>query len=470
MSATHTDDADASDCKVQLGAVAEAEAAIIEEIARAEHWDAHRDDEAQRNACPADMIPSEQDMIEFTGDGMPDSPPLAARTECEQLARAAMGFPEGLEAEFFIGGWEGHFALSLVGKDMAAFALGFTARGLQDRLQDGARHPFGPIIRAWQAARAPAVTPERRKDKRLLPVIPQQPRKSRPERLRGTLLAARSAEAAGGQLQLFDTPARNHVPLLSLLDASRRPVMAKGRGAPLPARLFVNTVLAVPAAERRRAVTPVEITVRELRDMNFPNGASQWRNRDWPALRAALEEAETYITPLPDGSPYGTDWRIIRLRNPLSGLEDRRGLPDLDGVVRLEVAFPPGSHAGPSVALPELENLSVTSAPRWRAYIAALSVAWKPGKTRRPAGKGAPFGWSRNREDYPVLSLEDRRLLAFGEGDTKHRTKSDIDAPWRGLPGLVTLERQTDPLTGETGFRMIPAEAACENDETGETR
>ncbi|MCY4230073.1 MAG: hypothetical protein OXF26_04155 [Alphaproteobacteria bacterium] len=129
-------------------------------------------------------------------------------------------------------------------------------------------------------------------------------------------------------------------------------------------------------------------------------------------------------------------------------------------------AYPPGATDGPIVELPALDALSVESAPRWRAYLASQSLNWLPGKTRRPAAKGAPFGWSHNPADYPVLTREDRRRLAFGEADTKHRTKSEIDDAFRDLPSLVTLEQEIDPRTGEIGFRIMPAEATPDRDQT----
>ena len=55
-----------------------------------------------------------------------------------------------------------------------------------------------------------------------------------------------------------------------------------------------------------------------------------------------------------------------------------------------------------------------------------------------------------------VLTIKDR--LAFGEADTKHRTKDQINAPWRDLPGLSAVEKVIDARTGEVGWRIIPAE------------
>ena len=69
--------------------------------------------------------------------------------------------------------------------------------------------------------------------------------------------------------------------------------------------------------------------------------------------------------------------------------------------------------------------------------------------------------WTRDRSRYPVLTLDDRRRLAYGAGDAKHRTRAEIDAAWRDLPGLVVVsEDAIDPDTGEVGWLVLPEDAA----------
>ena len=143
------------------------------------------------------------------------------------------------------------------------------------------------------------------------------------------------------------------------------PVMAQGRGAPLPMRLFVRALASVRPADRELATARLALKVRELRDGLFPNG---WRiGQHWPVLRDALLHARDYA--IHDGR--GRWWPLA-----LRSMPDAPGLDDL---VVLDVAFPPGSKAGPSIDLPAMDRLSVDSASPWRAYIAAHSVAWQPG-------------------------------------------------------------------------------------------
>ena len=120
----------------------------------------------------------------------------------------------------------------------------------------------------------------------------------------------------------------------------------------------------------------------------------------------------------------------------------------LDDVVVIDLAPVPGAVSGPSVDLPWLDHMGVTSGPKWRAYIAGRSLVWLPGTTRRPVpGTAGRFGWSRNFEDYPVLTMADLRRHSFGEHDAKNRTRAAILAPWQDLPDIILVEA-TDPRSG----------------------
>lgn len=321
------------------------------------------------------------------------------------------------------------------------------------------RHPLAPLVDAW-AERPPSVPVNRRADRRILPVVRATVRETRPERLRAwTFSGLGPAETAQGELPLFDVPERRSVPILDLADSSGVPVMAKGRGAPLSLRLFVQAGLAVAPEDRTREHVRIALTVRDLRDGLFPGRKQTGRGirssydpkRHWPTIRQALKEARDYTIRLPDGSR----WFMFALRQlPPEG---PGGYPDLDGVVVLDLAFPPGTKTGPVIDLPELVRMGADSGPRYRAYLAAHSLNWIPGVTRRPLPPGKrQWGWSRSETDYPVLTETDMRRLAFGENDSKHRTKAQLEKPWEELPGVRTLKRAVDPKTGEVGWRFIP--------------
>ena len=294
------------------------------------------------------------------------------------------------------------------------------------------------------------VEPETRQDKRILPRIAVS--ESRPERKAGMLFAGlhEGRRIHAPELPLFPevAPAKR-VPILDLVDAAGLPVMARGRGAPLPLRLFVRALASVRPEDRRRPTVGFALRLRELRDGLFPNGG--WRvGKHWPELRHALMHARDYA--IHDGRGR---WFPVALRY----MPDA---PNLDDIIMLEVAFPPGSYSGPVVNLPEMDRLSVDSAARWRAYIGAHSLAWQPGTTRVPAPRaGGRYVWTRDLAAYPVLTVEDRRRLAFGAGDKKHRTRSEIDAAFRDLPGLIVLtEQAANDRTGEVGWLVLPEDAA----------
>ena len=166
-----------------------------------------------------------------------------------------------------------------------------------------------------------------------------------------------------------EEPTRKDVGILSLYDEyAKTPVMAKGKGAPLAARLFIRAGLAVSPRDRNRESVRMAVTVRELRDWLYPNG---WQaGRDWPNVRDALMKARDITVP----SPSGGRWFLLAVRH-LPG-EDSRGRPLLDDHVILDMAFPPGTGSGAPIDLQTMDALSVQSAPAWRAFIATRALNW----------------------------------------------------------------------------------------------
>lgn len=314
-------------------------------------------------------------------------------------------------------------------------------------------HPFAPYVEAWQeGARTPVeVRPDRRRDRGIVPAITLGRTDSAREA--GMRFGVRDGPGPGqiGEIPLFpEIASEKRVPLLDVVDAAGVPLRARQGGAALESRLFVHILMSVRHKERRFGDVRLAITLRELRDGLFPNG---WkRSQDLPRLRQALMTARDYAIRDAKGR-----WWPIALRY----MPDE---PTLDDMIVLDLAFPPGSASGPVVDQPAIERLSVKSAPRWRAALAAPSVAWIPGVTRVPAPRaGGRFVWSRNRDAYPVLTFEDRRRLAFGldDRDRRNRTRAEMDAAWRNLPGLRVVDRQAiDRNTGETGWLILPCDAA----------
>ena len=207
----------------------------------------------------------------------------------------------------------------------------------------------------------------------------------------------------------------------------------------------------------RSARGRLAVTVRELRDFLFPHGWKRWR--DWPRIRDALFRARDYVIPGPfllEGRRVG-NWLPFALRGEPG---DDAGLDDL---VLIDVELPPGSGHGPVIDRRELARLGVDSAPRFRAYIAAHSVAWRPGVTRRrhPRNRSIHL-WSSDPGNYPVLTAEDRDRLAFGNVDRRRKEgRSKADGYWEDLPGVEILTRKASTPDGGRGWLVVPAKAAA---------
>lgn len=352
-------------------------------------------------------------------------------------------------------------ARSAVGK-LSGDALAAVRRALIDRAESGAT----PAIRAqavvalaWLPGtkndmaveggnRPPGANPAENRPDPLLPVVRSV--REAPEREAGRL-------AFGGvldpnrdlpaQLPLLPAPDGPRVPLLELADVRGGPVMARGRGAPLDLRLFVGACLWTPHHARSARVR-LAVTVRELRDWLWPHG---WRRAtDWRKLREALWRARDFT--IPDGRGLWLPFALRRDPGPDAALDD---------VALIDVELPPGAGDGPVIDRRALALLGVESAPRFRAYIAAHSVAWLPGRTRFPHPKNRRvILWAGDPDKYPILTRGDRRRLAFGP-DAKNRTRMEQDAAWEDLPGVEIVGRMVDGPDGRRGWLIVPEAAAA---------
>ena len=208
-------------------------------------------------------------------------------------------------------------------------------------------------------------------------------------------------------------------------------------------------------ASRGRLVT----TVRELRDFLF---GPTWRpgptgNRpgDWQRVREASLNASDLWLPLENGDL----WRAVAVRK----IPPADYRPEyLDRQVIFDVELPAGAAHGPVIDRLELARLRLVSGPRFRAYIAAHSVAWRPGVTRRrhPHNRGVHL-WSSDPTNYPVLAAQDRDRLAFGDGNRGRKEgRRKADTHWEDLPGVEILTRTATTPDGRRGWLVVPAAAA----------
>ena len=315
----------------------------------------------------------------------------------------------------------------------------------------------GRVESAENAQEAPEVPAEKRSDP-ILPVVIERVEEA-PEREAGRLAFAGVVEerkSLPAQLPLLPRPEGPSVPILELSDWRGVPTMARGRGAPLDLRLAVGACVLMPHVARA-ARGRLAVTVRELRDFLFPNG---WeRRRDWPRIQAALWKAHNYMIP----GRFQWRGRAVDGWIPFRMAGGAGDGATLDDLVLIDVELPPGSGHGPVIDRRELAQLGVDSAPRFRAYIAAHSVVWRPGVTRRPHPRNPRFHlWSSDPGNYPVLTAADRDRLAFGSADTvRSRTRAHKDKPWEDLPGVEILTRKASTPDGGRGWLVVPEEAAA---------
>ena len=313
-------------------------------------------------------------------------------------------------------------------------------------------HPLAPVVLEWWKVRMARVRADTRPD----PILPVVRVRESPEKLAGQLAfgGLPRDNLAPAQLPMFTHVEGPRVPLLELVDRYGVPTMTRGRGAPLELAVYIAACILTPnrvRGNRRVLVT----TVRELRDFLF---GPTWRpgptgNRpgDWERVREAALTADGLWLPLANGDL----WRAVAVRK----IPPADYLPEyLDREVIFDVMLPSSATDGPLIDQSEMTGLRLVSGPRFRAYIAAHSVAWIPGRTRRPIGED--WTYSRDLSKYPILTAEDRDRLAFGEdSDTiRGRSRSEKDAAWEELPGLVIAERAAVLPDGRIGWRIVPSE------------
>lgn len=315
----------------------------------------------------------------------------------------------------------------------------------------------GRVDSASNASGPRRIEAETRSDP-ILPVVRSV--REHPAREAGRLAFGGIIEKVGplpAQLPLLPAPSGPRVPLLELVDRYGVPTMLQGRGAPLELAVYIGALLLTPHQERRN-YTEVVTTVREVRDFLFGGtwrpGPTGNRAGDWARVREAALNTSGLWLPLEDGDL----WRGVVVRK----IPPADYRPEyLDREILFDTRFPSAGD-GPVIDKLALSRLRRVSGPKFRAYVAAHSVAWRPGVTRRPHPRNRRFHmWSVNPENYPVLTREDRRRLAYGVADKKHRTRGEQDAAWEDLPGVEILTRTASTADGRRGWLVVPDEAAA---------
>jgi hypothetical protein len=199
---------------------------------------------------------------------------------------------------------------------------------------------------------------------------------------------------------------------LALYDLGDAPATSRGPAAPLPLRLFVESVLAVPM-DSRDAHTPVamRVTLRQMLDWLYPSRRKPRPNEYWPRLMAAFEALESPAARIPWYDPEtgrGGSRRIVNIS------DIPRGPAKLDDLISIIVDLPPGSGNGPQVS-DNLRQWGIKSAAGYRALL-NLAYRWfEPGRTHFPVGRGRRRYWTQvnDPERYPTLAEDEIIALCF---------------------------------------------------------
>lgn len=329
--------------------------------------------------------------------------------------------------------------------------------------------PAAPLIREWFGVRAdPAgvdktsapVATARRFDSRVLPKIEFPADNDLPKNENGVLFGGLTFGPGAppckteSQLPLPCLPASDEallsVPVLDIVDYRGRPVTADSRSAPWALRLHVGAQLVVPIERRPEGGGEIVLTptLAELRRVVTNDNFRP--SRDWDRFRQALKAADGYWMQGLDSAGRLCDWKALSFTMvPRDYADDAR--------VRMVVCLPAGCNNGPPINLDAFRGLSLNSAPRFRAYIAAACLTWVSGRTKVPPKQGSKRRvWARDPGRYPVISRRDRHRLAFGIGAVRHSDER-VDGAWTGLPGFTVVDRDaSDERRGVTGWRVMP--------------
>ena len=145
--------------------------------------------------------------------------------------------------------------------------------------------------------------------------------------------------------------------------AHRRRFHRRPGGAPLPLRLFVESVLAVSQQDRRSGKpTDLNISLRELLSRLYPGQRTPRPTEYWPRIMQAVHALDSDEARIPILDP-DTGRHEMRRIVSVGGIP--RGAGHLDDNIRITVDLPRGSEHGPQVSQ-NLGKWGLKSAPGYR--------------------------------------------------------------------------------------------------------
>ena len=309
---------------------------------------------------------------------------------------------------------------------------------------DGLKHPLAALIEGWLLRPVEA-------DCRETAILPATLANVRDANAPATLFDLSEHERAPGftphpieRAYLPDlAPAGNEIaPALPLLmwDTSTEGGPRRGKGAPLPLRIWIEAVLALPTHERF-STRRVSVHYGDLTGWLMPNG--EYRQRDFPAIRMALHCVHNLRLPweLPDGTGGSRSVVVVR--------DMPRTWNAYDDLVTFEISLPPGvNDRGPLVYRPALRRLGQKAALRYRAE---LGLCWLWDRYGAHNGRYIQPTRPRLSRDDQDRILDAEETIIVGKDGQPVRTYI-VQARRRGKlvrierPGIVPLDADGRPV------------------------
>ena len=305
------------------------------------------------------------------------------------------------------------------------------------------RHPLGPVVAAWQRF-APFDWDDRRHAVLPAPLVSREGGTG-VEIVCGDMRQLALGMIGADRFQTEPLPSTLPgieplqpgpvpvLPFVGMFDRAGGASIATGGGASHALRLFVECVMAVPAAARRSKGPPAVLTctLRQLVEGLWPRG---WqRGRDWLRLLAGLEDLARLGVEWEHGGTGGV-WATVTVRNlPRDGAA-------LDDVCRFEVLLPPGSGSGPMVDRTPLRLLGLDSAPAFRLYL-ALCWLWDRHGTFRGHLIGPTHREVRRDDAGYVVGARGDVLTDRGGRPSRRAAHREAVATGRRIVNPAALER-----------------------------
>ena len=308
-------------------------------------------------------------------------------------------------------------------------------------------NPLGTLVSAW-ARRLGATAPNSRSDR----ILPARLAMAKPGDPRAGRLFSLAVHSPDGQQVLpgFGQAAPDIALPLALYDLGAGPAEARGRGAALALRLFIESVLAVGQdARSSNQPVPLEVPLRDLLARLYPQRRPS-PARYWPRLVAAAEALDAWEARIPWQDP---DTGRGGLRRVVSVGDIPRGPDALDDVVRILVDLPPGSEVGPVVS-PSLALWGTRSAAAYRLLLNLAYHWWEPGRTRVPVG-GRRQHWVQASDPARYRPISDDALVRLTFPTSARKNRRVLLAEARKVLHQLAQERELR-VVDSGGRRVLP--------------